>query len=212
VCVNLRVASRARIRTFRRSGSALRARVRRHARWGRGVERPAAMPLEELGPRTVVRNGVGPRPEDEQFLRQGTRTGAKVTLRAAHEAGARVYCHAFTYEELRAAGGRVNITTVPSAEVTVSVRKARPVRTAAPQYSRSWFKAANRMLSRATARPDADSAALPCPRITLSTDRGVHERAQLRTLPANLIAPTSARSCSFASRSPKRRCCSARFR
>jgi hypothetical protein len=36
-------------------------------------------------------------------------TGSKVTVRAASETGTIIYCHQFTYEELRPAGNRVLI-------------------------------------------------------------------------------------------------------
>ena len=61
---------------------------------------------EDSGRDLVTRLGPG----EERVTAWHFKTGAKVTLRAADEAGNVVYCHGFTYEELRAASSRVAIT------------------------------------------------------------------------------------------------------
>jgi hypothetical protein len=61
---------------------------------------------EDGGRDLVTRLGPG----EERITAWHFKTGAKVTLRAADESGALVYCHAFTYEELRAASSRVNVS------------------------------------------------------------------------------------------------------
>ena len=61
---------------------------------------------EDSGRDLVTRLGIG----EERVTAWHFKTGTKVTLRAADEAGQIVYCHGFTYEELRAASSRVTIS------------------------------------------------------------------------------------------------------
>jgi hypothetical protein len=49
-------------------------------------------------------------PAEERAALWHFTSGSKVTVRAAAETGTVIYCHQFTYEELRPTGNRVLIT------------------------------------------------------------------------------------------------------